>query len=226
MERNRSLLSGLSVPSVAPAGAGVNGSGDDTPTQDDQQLLGSILEECDRLTRLTDQLLTLSREDAGVARQARDQVDLAALAQGVVETMRLLAESKGLRLRIDDQGPVLVRGDEARLRQVFFNVIDNAIKYTPKGGTIEVSVEANTHAARVTVQDTGIGIPAEHLPRVFDRFYRVDKARSQDQGGTGLGLTIARSIVLAHGGKMELASTVGQGTTCAVTLPLESPVSL
>ncbi len=192
--------------------------------KENQQLLGSILEECDRLTRLTDQLLTLSREEAGVVRHVRDRVDLAALVRGVVETMRLLAETKGLRLHIDEKGPVWVPGDEARLRQVFFNAIDNAIKYTPEGGAIEVWVETNTQAARVTVKDTGIGIPAEHLPRVFDRFYRVDKARSRDQGGTGLGLTIARSIVLAHGGKIALASILGQGTTCTVTLPLAPAV--
>src|SRR5262249_10673662 len=104
------------------------------------------------------------------------------------------------------------------LRQVFFNVIDNAIKYTPAGGAIEVRVELLSPTARVTVKDTGIGIPAEHLPRVFDRFYRVDKARSRDEGGTGLGLTIARSIVIAHGGAIELSSTPGQGTTCTVVL--------
>jgi heavy metal sensor kinase len=189
------------------------------PDKEHQQILGSILEECDRLTRLTDQLLTLSREDAGMSKPVWEPVDLPALVRGVVETMRLLAETKGLRLDMEEQDPITIHGDPARLRQVFYNVIDNAIKYTPEGGTITVKMEALPQAARVTVTDTGIGIPPEYLERVFDRFYRVDKARSRDQGGTGLGLTIARSIVVAHGGKMELKSTLGQGTTCVLVLP-------
>jgi two-component system heavy metal sensor histidine kinase CusS len=188
-----------------------------------QYLLGSILEECERLTRLTDQLLALSREDAGVGRQAHEPVDLAGVVAGVVETMRPLAESKGLSLRLDG-GALWVRGDEARLRQVFYNLFDNAIKYTPEGGTVEVAAGRRGSSAVVTVRDTGIGIAAEHLPRVFDRFYRVDKARSRAEGGTGLGLSIAHSIVAAHDGHIELTSTPGNGTTCTVTLPADPEV--
>jgi signal transduction histidine kinase len=99
--------------------------------------------------------------------------------------------------------------------------LDNAIKYTPEGGAVTVEFGRRDRAAVVTVRDTGIGIPEEHLPRVFDRFYRVDKARSRAQGGTGLGLSIARSIVTAHGGNIELTSLLGKGTTCTVTLPEE-----
>jgi heavy metal sensor kinase len=193
-------------------------------SKEQQQLLGSILEECDRLTRLTDQLLTLSREDSGVARQVREPVDLAVLVRGVVETMRPLADTKHLQLQCTQQGPEYVLGDEAKLRQVFFNVLDNAIKYTPEGGAVDVSVESPGATTRVSVKDTGIGIPPEHLPRVFDRFYRVDRARSREQEGTGLGLTIARSIVVAHGGQIELASAPGEGTICTITLPAESEV--
>jgi heavy metal sensor kinase len=185
---------------------------------DGQQLLGSILEECDRLTRLTDQLLALAREEVVAARQAREPVDLAALVQSVAETMRPLAESRGLRLDVGAGGPLVVQGDGPRLRQVLYNVLDNAIKYTPEG-TVTVQVARRGHAAVITVHDPGIGIPAEHLPRVFDRFYRVDKARSREQGGTGLGLSIAQSIVAAHQGTIELTSTPGRGTTCTVTLP-------
>jgi heavy metal sensor kinase len=194
----------LSEPSVAP---------------DQRHLLGSILEECGRLTRLTEQLLALAREDAGVGRAAGEPVDLAELVGGAAETMRPLAEARGLRL--DFAGtPARVKGDGARLRQVFYNLIDNAIKYTPEGGEVEVRVEARLGDAVVTVRDTGEGIPAEHLPRVFDRFYRVDKARSREEGGTGLGLSIAKSIVAAHGGAIELASAPGKGTVATVTLPL------
>ncbi len=186
-----------------------------------QALLGSILEECERLGRLTDQLLALSREDAGVAPYTREPLDLTALVAGVVETMRPLAEAKGLRLLNHGNGPVPVRGDPGRLRQVVFNLLDNAIKYTPAGGEVEARVEARGEAAFVSVRDTGVGIPPEHLPRVFDRFYRVDKARSREIGGTGLGLSIARSIVTTHSGTIELNSTLGRGTDCTVRLPLD-----
>jgi heavy metal sensor kinase len=186
-----------------------------------QQLLGSILEECDRLTRLTDQLLALAREDARAARQAHEPVGLAALVGGVADTMRPLAEAKGLTLRVEAPEPVSVRGDAARLREVFFNILDNGIKYTPEGGEIKVRLSRHGSEAVVTVRDTGIGIQAEHLPHVFDRFYRVDRARSRAEGGTGLGLSIAQSIVAAHGGRIELASTLGQGSTCTVRMPAE-----
>jgi two-component system heavy metal sensor histidine kinase CusS len=191
-------------------------------TSEYQHLLGSILEECDRLTRLTDQLLTLSREDAGSAHQTRAPVDLTDLVSEVVETMRPSAEVKSLHVEINGNGPIRIRGDEARLRQVFYNLLDNAIKYTPDGGRIEIHLGRHDKMALVTCRDNGIGIPAEHLPRVFDRFYRVDKARSRDQGGTGLGLSIARSIVVAHGGQIEIASADGEGTICTVLLPAES----
>jgi two-component system heavy metal sensor histidine kinase CusS len=187
-----------------------------------QHLLGSILEECDRLTRMTDQLLTLSREDAGVARQVREGIDLAALVSRVVDTMQPVAEAKGVRLDMAGRAGLPMTGDEARLRQVFYNLLDNAIKYTPEGGKVEVRLEPEDQLAVVTVRDTGIGIAPEHLPRVFDRFYRVDKARTRAEGGTGLGLSIAKTIVVAHGGQIGLASTPGQGTTCTVKLPTDT----
>jgi heavy metal sensor kinase len=186
-----------------------------------RNLLGSILEECERLTRLTDQLLALAREDAGVARAQPEPLDLAAVVRGVVEDMRPLAEVRGLQLHAELNGALPARGDALRLRQVFLNVVDNAIKYTPPGGQIEVLACLSGQEYLVTVRDTGVGIAPEHLPQVFDRFYRVDKGRSREQGGTGLGLSIAHSIVVAHGGRIELASTLGQGTTCTVRLPVE-----
>ena len=182
-------------------------------------LLGSILEECGRLTRLTEQLLVLAREDAGASPQAHEPLDLAALVEGVAETMRPLAEAKGLRLDVRGGDGLGMHGDSARLRQVFYNLLDNAIKYTPEGGRVEVLLGRRDHEAVVTVRDTGAGIPAEHLPHVFDRFFRVDKARTRAEGGTGLGLSIAKSIVTAHGGRIELASAPGHGTTCTVSLP-------
>jgi heavy metal sensor kinase len=182
-------------------------------------LLGSILEECERLTRLTDQLLDLAREDASARQQPPQRLDLSALIGRVMETMRPLADAKGLDLRWEMGEPLCIHGDEGRLRQVFYNLLDNAIKYTPPEGMVEVRLMRRDKSAVVSVRDTGIGISPEHLPRAFDRFYRVDKARTRAEGGTGLGLSIVRSIVAAHGGTVELASSPGKGTTCTVTLP-------
>jgi heavy metal sensor kinase len=184
-------------------------------------VLGDVLEELVRMSRLTDQLLTLSRRDAGVERFVPSLLDLHALVAGVVDAMRPLAEAKEVLLRLDGESPVPVAGDEGRLRQVFINLVDNAVKYTPTGGSVTVRVGQRSRAAIVAIEDTGIGIPAEHAPRVFDRFYRVDKARTRAEGGTGLGLSIARSIVVAHGGSIDLASVPGKGTTCTVTLALD-----
>jgi len=183
-----------------------------------RHLLGDILEELVRMSRLTDQLLTLSRRDAGVEHLTLEPLDLHSLVAGVVDAMQVLAEAKGVLLRLDGKGSVQVAADGGRLRQVFINLLDNALKYTPEGGTVAVRVEQQGQEATVVVEDTGIGIPPEHLPCIFDRFYRVDRARSRAEGGTGLGLSIARSIVVAHGGTIELASTSGRGTTCTVKL--------
>jgi heavy metal sensor kinase len=185
-----------------------------------QQLVASILEECEQLTRLVDQLLMLSREDAHAAKPVHERFDLAKLLDSVVDTVRPLAEAKGQKLNANRTTSVLVCGDETRLRAVFYNLLDNAIKYTPEGGEIEVELCRNGDSAIVSVRDRGIGIPPEHLPRVFDRFYRVDKARSRE-GGTGLGLSIAKTIVTAHGGHIDLTSSPAVGTTCTVTLPTE-----
>jgi heavy metal sensor kinase len=187
---------------------------------DATQALGNVLEELVRMSRLTDQLLTLSRRDAGVEQLTLSPLDLYSLVVGVVDTMQPLAAAKEVQLRLDGEGPVPVAGDESRLRQVFINLLDNALKYTPERGRVTVRVGRRGETAIVAVEDTGIGIPPEHVPKVFDRFYRVDKARSREQGGTGLGLSISKSIAQAHGGSIELTSIPGHGTSCLVTLPL------
>jgi heavy metal sensor kinase len=191
-------------------------------TEEYQQLLGSILEECERLARLTDQLLSLAREDAGAVLQAKVKVDVGGLIQSVVDNMRPLAETRKLRLEGCVEESLTLLGDAPRLRQVFYNLVDNALKFTPEGGAVTVTADRRDGTVVITVCDTGAGIAPEDLPRVFDRFYRADKARSREQGGTGLGLSIARSIVTAHGGKIELASTVGKGTVCSVVLPSDA----
>jgi two-component system phosphate regulon sensor histidine kinase PhoR len=180
-----------------------------------------VLEECDRLARLTDQLLALARQDAGIAPPGRESVDVGELVAAVVEDLRPLAEAKclALRLEVEPGRDGRVSGDPGQLRQTLVNLIDNAVKYTPEGGSVEVRVGTVPGGFRITVTDTGEGIAAEHLPRVFDRFYRVDKARSRELGGTGLGLAIVKGIVEGHGGRVELTSEVGRGTVCTVTLP-------
>ena len=189
--------------------------------EDVQQMLGSALEECIRLSRLTDQLLTLARQDAGLSEQRRDPVNLAQLAASVVETLRPLAEAKALALAVEPGArpeEAVIRGDSDRLRQVLLNVLDNSLKHTA-AGSVTLRVKAAEKEVTIEVRDTGEGIPPDHLPHVFDRFYRVDKARTREQGGTGLGLSIAKSIIDAHGGRIELHSELGQGTTCVMSLP-------
>lgn len=184
-----------------------------------QELLSNVLEECERLTWITEQLLTLSREDAGISPFKREPINLGQLAGEVVGTMRPLAEAKQQELTGYADGEAFVSGDAERLRHVVYNLLDNAIKYTPVGGRIDLTVRHEGNATLLSVRDTGIGISTEHLPHVFKRFYRVDKARTRMEGGSGLGLSIVESIVAAHGGKVELDSKVGGGTTVHVTLP-------
>ncbi len=188
-----------------------------------QDLLGSILEECHRLTWITDQLLTLSREDAGIAQNPREFVDLSRLAAEVADTMRPLADAKELQLQTVLDGRAFVHGDLARLRHVIYNLLDNAIKYTAEGGSVEVVVAQSDSSVRLEVSDTGIGIADEHLPHVFERFYRADKARSRAAGGTGLGLSIVQSIVAAHQGKVDVTSKLGEGTRFIVEIPQKPP---
>jgi two-component system phosphate regulon sensor histidine kinase PhoR len=146
---------------------------------------------------------------------------LGAIVTQATEMMRPLAEAKGLRLELTPGPASPLVGDDTRLRQVFLNLVDNAIKYTPAGGTVAVKVVHQDRQALVQVSDSGIGIALEHQPFVFDRFYRVDKARTRAEGGTGLGLSIAKSIVASHGGTVAVTSSPGQGSTFFVTLPLQ-----
>ena len=139
--------------------------------------------------------------------------------------MRLLAEDKNISLYCDAAREVEVDGDRARLKQVVVNLLDNAIKYTPKGGSINIRVKAAKGSAVLEVEDNGIGMPAAALPHVFDRFYRIDKARSRQMGGAGLGLSIIKSICTAHGGWVEVESSEGQGSRFRCELPLSNGMS-
>jgi heavy metal sensor kinase len=185
-----------------------------------RETLGSLLEEVERLTRIVEQLFALSRLDAGEAQAEWIQFDLAELAVTTAEQMGLLAEDKGISVSCDAVRPVLVDGDRARLKQVVVNLLDNAIKYTPARGAIHLRVAtANGHAV-LEVSDNGIGIPVDALPHVFDRFFRVDKARTRDPGGAGLGLAIIKSISTAHGAQVEVESGNTGGSCFRVRFPI------
>ena len=189
-----------------------------------RETIGSVLEETERLTKIVESLLAISRLDAGEAQMERMQFDLADLVATTTEQMRLLAEDKNISLYCDAAREVEVEGDRARLKQVVVNLLDNAIKYTPKGGSINIRVKATKGSAVFDVEDNGIGMPAGALPHVFDRFYRIDKARSRQMGGAGLGLSIVKSICTAHGGWVEVESSEGQGSRFRVELPLSNGI--
>ncbi len=178
----------------------------------DERMLENLLEEIERLTRLVSQLMFLCREDTGIERKNLKQVRLDDLVREVGDHMQVAAQEKAVSLTLDLQESCEVVGDSDRLRQLFFNLLDNAIKYTPSGGGVLIKGEPANGETCITVTDTGIGIPLDHLPHVFERFYRVDPSRSPESEGTGLGLAICRSIAEAHSGRIEIDSTVGSGT--------------
>ena len=192
-----------------------NGALEDPDTARD--FVRRIHGEADRMSALVDELLELSRLESGQAALVMETVDVATLVRSEVEAFHLRAEATGavLEARVPD-APVLVRGERDKLRQVLVNLLDNALKFTPSGGTVTVLVHAAAGGVEVSVRDTGAGIPAEHVPHVFERFYKVDRARRD--GGTGLGLAIVRHIVEAHGGTARVESREGEGTTVSVIL--------
>jgi heavy metal sensor kinase len=183
--------------------------------------VGSALEEAERLSRIVEQLLEMSRLEAGETLVDRTRFDFAEMTRTTVDQMRLLAEEKHLHLRFEGTQALNVEGDRIRLKQVVVNLVDNAIKYTPAGGSVSVSSFPLDGKAILEVVDTGIGVPTEAFPQIFDRFYRVDKARSRQLGGTGLGLAIVKSICAAYGGTVTVKSAEGPGAVFRVELPLE-----
>jgi heavy metal sensor kinase len=188
-----------------------------------RERLGSALEEVERLASIVEGLFAISRLDAGEAAAEWVKLDLARLAAATADQMALLAEDKNIQVTCAAAEPVWVEGDQARLKQVVVNLLDNAIKYTLQGGAVTLSVSSIDSKAVLEVADNGIGIPAEALPRVFDRFFRVDKARSRELGGAGLGLSIVKSICTAHHGRVEASSPPGQGSRFRVELPQAAP---
>lgn len=188
-----------------------------------RDVIGSMLEDVDRLTRLVESLLSLSRADANHIRLDRVGISLFAVAEEAVAMLEVLAEEKHQTIDVQGERDVAVFADHLILRQAIVNLLDNAIKYSPAESSILFRVhrgEGNT--AILDVIDQGPGIPVEHQPYVFDRFYRVDKARTREWGGTGLGLSITRWAVEAHRGEITLTSEEGRGTIFHVWLP-EAP---
>jgi heavy metal sensor kinase len=185
-----------------------------------EQLLRSLREDAARMTQLVSELLTLARADAGQQVLTKEQLDLSELVRSIVPAMQPLAVQRGLGLTEDIQAPTSVSGDQTRLTQLVINLVDNALRYTPEGGRVSVSVGRDQEWAVLQVHDTGVGIAAEHLPHLFERFYRVDAARARADGGSGLGLAIAQWIAQAHGGQISVESELGRGSTFTVRLPL------
>ena len=186
-----------------------------------KEFLGDINREIDRLSSVVGDLLTLARIDSRKLTLSRAPMSLSEVAEETAKSLRPLAEKQGITLSVVANDPCLMEGDAERLRQVCYNLISNAIKYTQEGGEVRVALERNGRDVVLIVKDTGIGIAEEDLPRIFERFYRADKARSRvgETGGTGLGLSIVRQIVRLHAGTVTVRSTLGEGTEFTVLLP-------
>lgn len=186
-----------------------------------EHFLRIIDDEARRLTALIDDLLDLSRLELKRANLKLENFALLPLVESIAASLKPRLDKAALTLSVEIKDPELaVQADRDRIRQVLLNLIDNSIKYTPAGGRISISAAALDGTVRVAVADTGRGIPSEDLERIFERFYRVDKARSRSEGGTGLGLAIVKHIIELHGGKVEAQSELGKGTTIAFTIPV------
>lgn len=196
--------------------------GEEMPQESREHFLQVILNESDRMVKIVQDLLMLSKFDAGDNDMRFENFDIATSTNNICEALRLNVEKRDMRLKLEiPEERIVCCGDRARIEQVIVNIITNAIRYTPDGGEIAIRVGGSENHVWVSVKDTGIGIPKEQLPHIFDRFYRVDRARSRALGGSGLGLSIAREIVLKHGGDINIDSEPGKGTKVVIRLPRE-----
>ncbi|HZU11529.1 MAG TPA: ATP-binding protein [Chloroflexota bacterium] len=185
----------------------------------DVELVEDMVTETNHLTALANHLLDLARLDVGQMPLEQDVIDLAALAMELTRRAGPLAAEKGVSLHVDAPHPILVIGDRLLIEEAALVLLDNAIKYNHEGGDVHVRARRADDRAHFEVRDTGIGVSAENLPHLGERFFRVDKARSRQAGGAGLGISIARTIAERHGGRLRLASALGEGTEAALTLP-------
>ncbi len=185
-----------------------------------RDILQSNLDEISRMSNILERLLELSRADEGKLALVIEELELSAFIRELVLEMQPLAAEKKIVLSCAAADRLNVQGDRKRLYQLLAALVDNAIRYTPAGGDVLVTLEGDAGRAKVSVRDSGVGIAMEDLPHIFDRFYRVDEARNRAHGGSGLGLSLAKSFVLAHGGQIEVESAPGQGSIFTVYLPL------
>ena len=191
-------------------------------TSDDyRKSLETISQESDYMSSVIGKLLFLARSDAGKEQLNFEDIELKELITGLSANIEALAQDKGIKFTVDAKEDLTVSGDKVKLRQLFINILENAVRYTPADGNISVSLVEKDSNAVVSISDTGIGIPPEHLSHIFERFYRVDKARARADGGVGLGLAIAKIITESHKGKIEVESEVGKGTTFKISIPLK-----
>jgi len=186
-----------------------------------RKVLAEGIEQYDRLSKIAEDLLFLARADAGHGAANREAFRLDEAVAKVVDLYKPLVQERGVDLIYDGRVVVPIVADDARLRQLIGNLIDNAVKFTRPGDRIHVSLTKEDRVAKITIADTGEGIATEHLPHVFDRFYRADQARSTKNGGTGLGLPICHAIVEAHGGTISISSTQGEGTSVTTLIPVD-----
>jgi two-component system, OmpR family, sensor kinase len=185
-----------------------------------RRVLASTLEEVLRLTTIIDNLLTLAKADQRLFEAQFSEVNLKDLAEELFEDSEVLAAEKKIAVTLNAPLPITIVGDKTRLRQLFLNLIDNAVKYTPPSGRVAMTVVRENDVALFRIADSGMGIPASDIPRIFDRFYRVDKARSREMGGSGLGLAIAQWIAELHRGSITVTSEPGKGSVFTVRLPM------
>lgn len=184
-----------------------------------REFVGDIRNESERLQRITEELLRLTKLDSAAERRS-EPVQAAEVVERVVHMLRMLAQEQKIALQVDIVAPCTVRATDDDLYQIVYNLVENGIKYNHPGGFVHISLAREGDNARLTVEDNGIGVPAEDLPKIFDRFYRVDKARSRAAGGTGLGLPIVRDTAVRHGGYVTAAQRPMGGTLFSVLLPL------
>jgi heavy metal sensor kinase len=209
----------LRTPLAAIRSVGEVGLQRDGTRAEYRDIIGSMLEEVNRLTSLVDNLLTISRADAGSLQLQRVQVPVLELAREASALFEVLVEEKTLVLVLSGDESATVEGDRLFLRQAFMNVLHNAVKYSPVGGTIAIQVQRSGGEVTVEIQDSGPGVPSEDRPKIFDRFYRVDKARWRESGGSGLGLAITKWVVEAHRGEICLAIGSENGCLFRIRLP-------
>lgn len=187
-----------------------------------RQSLETIAQESSHMSAIISKLLALARADTGVNQLTLSEFDLGELLGEISADAKILCHDKGLTFESDSFDDITINGDRDKLRELILNLIDNGIRYNVEGGSVSLLLEQNTNEVVISVKDTGMGIPPEEIDRIFERFYRVDKARSRAEGGSGLGLAICRHIVEAHNGRIEVVSKPEKGSTFSVSLPVNA----